>query len=104
MQEKIKADLGHELQLILDVKTRWNTMQNMIENFLRVKSHIIEVLHELNSDDLLINVNFTLLNELNIVLKPIKLAVEACSRKDATLISADLALNFMQKNLKNPIP
>ena len=72
-------------------------------NFFRVESHIIEVRRELNSEDLIININFKLLNEVNIALKPIKLTVDVFSRKDATLISADLALNFMQLKLKESI-
>jgi len=47
------------------------------------------------TEDLLINVNFTLLNNLNTALKLIKLTVEVFNRKDAALISPDLALNFM---------
>jgi hypothetical protein len=35
LQEKVKADLGHEVQLKLDVKTRWNSMADMISLFLR---------------------------------------------------------------------
>ena len=32
LQEIIKTDLGYELLLTLGVKTRWNSMQNMIES------------------------------------------------------------------------
>jgi len=62
---------------------------------LRVKSHITEVLRELKSKDLMVNIGCKLLNEGNIALKPLKLTIEVFSRKDATLISADLVLNCM---------
>jgi len=59
--------------------------------FLLVKFNIIEVLRELNSEDLLISINFTC------ILKPIKLTVDAYSRKDVTRISADFALIYEAK-------
>ena len=48
----------------------------------------------------MVNIGCKLLNEGNIALKPLKLTIEVFSRKDATLISADLVLNCMQQKPK----
>ena len=94
MQTKIKAELGNELLMKSDVKTRWNSIADMIDNFLKVRIYVEENLFELNSLDLLINLDLELLKDLYNALKPIKLTVEALSRKDATLLSAELAITL----------
>ena len=40
LQEKIKAGLGHELQLELDCPTRWNSLLAMLNKYIRVH-HIV---------------------------------------------------------------
>lgn len=100
LQEKITKKIGHEFQLILDVKTRWNSMANMVEIFLKLKEFVEEALADLNATNLLNNINFKLLTELSEALKPIRLTIETLGRKDATLFSADLTINFMKNKLK----
>lgn len=71
-----------------------------VRYFFRLREHIVEVLNELNVNNLLDNVNFLLLNDLKNALKPIRLTIEALSRADAILVSADLAINFMKNKLR----
>jgi hypothetical protein len=85
---------------MLDVKTRWNTMGSMIESFLKLRKYIEEALLELNSSSLLDSIDFEELSELSKILLPIKLTVEALSRKDATLHSAQIAVEFMMKKIE----
>jgi hypothetical protein len=47
LQEKIKAELGNNLEL-LDVKNRWNSLTDMISMFLKLFKFIKEALLELN--------------------------------------------------------
>jgi hypothetical protein len=35
LQENIKTELGHNLELVLDVKNRWNSLADMISMFLK---------------------------------------------------------------------
>jgi hypothetical protein len=54
---------------------------------------------ELNSSSLLDSIDFKELSELSKILLPIKLTVEALSRKDATLHSAQIAVEFMMQKI-----
>lgn len=99
LQEKIKNDLKHEVQLVLDVKTRWNSMADMVNTFLRILNHVESSLSELNSSNMLDKINLRLVQNLNDILKPIKLTVEALSRRDATLITANFAIEFLKSKL-----
>jgi hypothetical protein len=101
LQKEVKAGIGHEVNLKLDVQTRWNSMVDMISQFLRLREYITSALKELNSLNLLNDVDFSLLEDLKNALIPVKLSVEAISRTDATLHSADLAINFMMMKLKD---
>jgi hypothetical protein len=74
-------------------------MGDMIDTFLKLRKQIEEPLLELNMTHLLDMIDFCELNELNKILLPIKLTVEALSRKDATLYSAQVAVEFMMKKL-----
>jgi hypothetical protein len=44
LQEKIKVELGHNLELGLDVKTRRNSLANMISMFLKLFKFINEAI------------------------------------------------------------
>lgn len=103
LQDKIKLGRGegHSLELKLDVKTRWNSLIDMVERFINVREYITESLLELNNMDMLAEVNFNLLCDLVNALKPIKLAVESLSRQDASLSSADAIIEFMMNKLRN---
>jgi len=81
---------------MLDVKIRWNTLYDIVESFINLREYITESLLELNNAYMLREVNFKLLSAF----KPIKLAVEYLSRKDAVLVSADVILKFMTNKLK----
>lgn len=86
LQQYVKNQHNHELELLLDCRTRWNSIEPMIERALLLKSSISDSLKELGASDLLSNVNFDSLENLMHVLKPIKLTVEALSRSDAIII------------------
>ena len=40
LQSYANATLGHELQLSLDVKSRWNSMVDMVRTYLRIKDQV----------------------------------------------------------------
>lgn len=99
-QTKNKALFGREIELHLDVKTRWNSIPTMLEPLIKTQSAIRETLLEFNANsDLIDNINFDALKDLLDAMKPIKLAVENLSREDSTLMSADTILKFMFEKL-----
>lgn len=48
LQKHVKEEIGHELNLLLDVRTRWNSMMQMVERFLKLKNAIKKALIDLN--------------------------------------------------------
>lgn len=100
LQQYVKKEHNRELELILDCKTRWNSIEPMIERALLLKNSIHDSLKELDRSDLFTEINFSGLENLMNVLKPIKLTVEALSRSDATIITAEGAISFLFKKLE----
>lgn len=76
LQEHVMQQHGKELNLCLDCKTRWNSMETMLERFLKIVDSIRKALQDLNSK-LLNENNLLVLKDLLDAIKPIKLAIEA---------------------------
>jgi len=99
LRKHVKAELGKELKLILDCKTRWNSLLFMLERFYQLKSCVQKALI-----DVKIEISFTK-EELDIVssiiaaLAPVKLAVEALCSRETDLYQADITLEFMLDEL-----
>lgn len=105
LQQRVTLALDKEKQLSLDVKKRWNSIVSMLESVLAVKDQIIETCQEL-SPEISNNVDFGLVELLHNALKPFVVTVEALSRQDAMLVTADVAIMFMYRKLQeqnNPI-
>lgn len=84
---------GKELNLKLDCKTRWNSTDTMIERFLTVHNSVSSTLRELSLSQYLVK-------DLHNSLHPITMAVEALSDRNANLITAEEALQFLFDALK----
>ena len=90
---------GRESELHLDIKTRWISITTMLDSIIKSELAIRETLTEFNATYQLDSVDFDALNNLLCAMEPIKLAVERLSQDDATLVSADVILEFMFKKL-----
>lgn len=101
LQKYVKIEHGKELSLLLDCKTRWNSLLTMLERFYLLKACIQKALIDLNHPICLEDVDFELVNKIVDVLTPIKLTVEAICRRDANLCTADAALKFLIKQLSS---
>lgn len=101
LQKYVKIEHGKELSLLLDCKTRWNSLLTMLERFYLLKTCIQKALIDLNHPIRLEDVEFELVNKIVDVLTPIKLTVEAICRRDANLCTADAALKFLIKQLSS---
>lgn len=98
--EKYTVDeFGKALQLILDSKTRWSSLHTMLERFMKLKNCIRKSLIDLESKIEITEKEFDTISSVVACLAPVKLAVEALCRNDATLLSADTTLLFMVNNL-----
>jgi hypothetical protein len=100
-QSKVKAEFGREIELHLDVKTRWNSIPTMLEPLVKTEVAIRETLTEFKALEIIETLDFDALKTLLKAMEPVKLAVENLSREDATLMSADTILEFMFNKLSN---
>lgn len=101
LQNYIKQEKGKELNLILDCKTRWNSIEDMIERFLTVKESVVSALNDIGSSYMWNEAQYPKLLELHKVLGPIRLATEGLGRRDANLLTSEGIFGFLLSELKN---
>jgi len=88
------SDFKKTYELLLDTKTRWNSLFTMVERFCELRNCIRKALIDLDSEFKMEDWEFDRLEELVDALRPLKLTVEALCRRDSDLLQADTALNF----------
>ena len=100
LQKYVEEEENKQLKLILDCKTRWNTMKAMIRRFIRAKNPIKKALAEMNLDYMWNDEYIKIAESLLVTLEPIRITIENLSLEDSTLLSAEGALKFLFKNLE----
>ena len=95
LQEYVKEKYKVEHSLLLDCKTRWNSLLNMVERFIKLVPCIRSALKDLNALHLLDEQSIPILSDVYSALNPIKIAVETLGKRDANLVTADAILKFM---------
>lgn len=101
LQKHIKEQFNREIQLMIDIKTRWNSLFFMLQRFNQVKNCILKSLIDVGSAVSFNDNESNLISNLVETLEPVKLACESFCRRDATLLSADTTISFMLGNLGN---
>ncbi|GBP71214.1 hypothetical protein EVAR_18007_1 [Eumeta japonica] len=101
LQNYVKAEFGKELSLLLDVKTRWNSIIVMAERFLKLKNCVKKALIDLNMLDKWNEDNLLLLQSIVDLLQPVKIAVEALGRQNATLLTAEAIIDVLLKKIQS---
>lgn len=99
LQKYVKLEFGKEINLQLDVITRWNSLLNMLERFYELRHCVQKALIDLNSNLNFCEADFTLISATVAALTPIKLGVEALCRQDSNLLVADATIKFMIETL-----
>ena len=104
LQEEVKKHHGREVALILDCRTRWNSLLAMIQQFLKIIEQIGVVLADISPSLICTEQELDILTDIVDVLEPVKLAAEALCRKNATLLTAEGIFKFLvnKLNQKNP--
>jgi hypothetical protein len=74
-------------------------MAQMLDRFLKLKVCITKALMDLESDIIFTQQDWKTLSELNEILDIVKTIVESLSRRDASLLTADIAIKFALKKL-----
>ncbi|GBL98120.1 hypothetical protein AVEN_84614-1 [Araneus ventricosus] len=77
LQKYVKENAGKVLSLILDCRTRWNSLLAMIERFRKLKVCIDKAFIDIGSDTTFSDLEWLKIKDLIESLQPFKLAVEA---------------------------
>jgi len=94
LQKYVIMELGHELHLALDCKTRWSSLWKMLDVFYRLRNPIQKACIDDKSSVILADADFESICEIIAALEPVKLSVKALSRRETSLVSADAAMHF----------
>ncbi|KAJ8729444.1 hypothetical protein PYW08_000536 [Mythimna loreyi] len=101
LSKYVKSDHNNkELKLILDCKTRWSSLADMITRFLSIKDSVSKALIDLKSDIQFSDAELQILTNLSESLTVVKATVEALCQRDANLITAMAAMKFMLTKLR----
>lgn len=100
LQTYVIREIGHEMTAILDCRTRWSSLTDMLSRFQTLKNPIQKALIDLKEPVRLTESDFITIQDLVSSLEPIKLAVSALCRRDINLITAEAALQFCLMQLK----
>jgi hypothetical protein len=100
LEKHVIREFGKKLNLKLDVRTRWSSLQKMIERFLQLEEPIKNTLNELGNPPLPED-HFVLLRVLNNTLSPAVRVTNELSKRDSNLLKAEGAINYLFSSLKN---
>ncbi|KAJ6646218.1 hypothetical protein Bhyg_01429, partial [Pseudolycoriella hygida] len=102
LQSYVKAECSKERKLLLDCKTRWSSLSDMLHRFYELRKPVKKALVDLDGGDKLDldEMEMELVCEISTALKPLKAAVEALCRRDANLLTADAILSFALNKLR----
>ena len=101
LQKHIQAQLHTELKLILDSKTKWNSLLEMIKIFVRAEKRIRMAHVEIGTSTTITNAEIKILRYLIDVLEPVKHAVDGLCRRNASLFTAERIHDFAFETLSN---
>ena len=90
LQPLLKEELGKELNLILDCKTRWGSLHTMLERFIQVNKQLKSAMLCMECDYDITDAEVTKLKELCDALGPLKEASLALCRQDATVLESEI--------------
>ena len=95
------ANLEKYRSLKLDVKTRWNSLVEMISDYLKVHDVVSDHLRELKFAYQVISTSeLALLKELEESLLPVKRIGEELAKREINILKADLAMGFLIDSLQ----
>ena len=95
LQEYVKREHNKELKPKLDVRVRWNSIEEMFARYVLLRPCMLKAFVDLKQKSSVSDDEFETVKEMAMVLKPVKLGNEALCRRDTTLISAEGILKFM---------
>ena len=101
LQNYIKQEKGKEISLILDCKTRWKSLEAIIERFIILKECVVLALNDIGASHMWNEAYYPKIIELLNVFGPVRLAAEALGRRDTNLLTSGGIFEFLLNELKN---
>lgn len=92
LQKYVVADSNTEMKLILDCRTRWSSLFAMLERFIKIYPSIKKALIDLDEEQMLDQIDISLINRVIKVLGPIKMAVDKLCRVENNLYDTSLII------------
>lgn len=77
LQPYVKRELGKELSLVLDCRTRWNSLYDMLARFIQLRNPVQKAMIDLKEPVQVTEADFTCVQDTVSSLEPVKLAVNA---------------------------
>ena len=99
LQKYVKERYPNGLNLLLDCKTRWSSLLNMLERIVQIKIPIQKALLDLDENIYVSDQEFSMISSVVEALSPIKIALEALCRRDTNLITAEATVKFLLEDL-----
>jgi len=94
LQHYVRREFGMELVLLLDCRTRWSSLADMLSRFVKLRGPIMKALIDLSEPTQVTDGDFCVIEDMVSCLEPVKIAVKAICRRDTNLIAAEAALHF----------
>lgn len=101
LQPRVRESFGKELQLSIDVKTRWNSLLNMLKRFYELRKEIRLALAQLDMDFPFSSVEMALIKELIDALEPLEFALKSLSSRKIHLAEVDNICCFVKKKVED---
>lgn len=100
--EQVEARTKHsKTKLILDVKTRWNSLADMLETFIELLPAVRRALLKIGSDLEFTAANAKAIKDILSAIKPFRDAVVHLSANKANQIDVMGVINYLRKELAN---
>ena len=93
----MRAEFDKELSLILDSKTRWNSLLAMLERVAKLRKALRKVFIHIGQTHI---IAYSLTEEVVSALQPIKVGVEMIFREEANLLTADETIKAILQELE----
>ena len=99
LQKYVKERYPNGLNVLLDFKTRWSSLLNMLERIAQIKFPIQKALLDLDEDIYVSDQEFSMISSIDEALNPIRNAVETLCRRDTNLITAEATVKFLLEDI-----
>ena len=100
LQKNCQAEFNKELKLIMDTRTRWNSLLKMLSRFLEIRTAVEKTLKDLNNGSKCLDENeVSLTNDLKATLEIIEVGATALSRRNVTLLQSKKIFEFIIQKL-----